>query len=119
MRGSRIRARTWRCVSDNQPSIVDMLTKKKAAAKPPRAALKEELPPPEAAAKKPGAPRGRKAAKRLSSSSDSDSDFGSKPSRSVAGKVGAEGALQCVVLLCWEQSSSHPQMGSWVRRALL
>ncbi|XP_031456500.1 DNA topoisomerase 2-alpha [Phasianus colchicus] len=71
---------------DNQPSIVDILTKKKAAPKPQRAALREELPPSEAAAKKPGAPRGRKAAKRLSSSSDSDSDFGSKPSKSTAVK---------------------------------
>nr|O42130.2 RecName: Full=DNA topoisomerase 2-alpha; AltName: Full=DNA topoisomerase II, alpha isozyme [Gallus gallus]BAA22539.2 DNA topoisomeraseII_alpha [Gallus gallus] len=74
---------------DNQPSIMDILTKKKAAPKAPRRAQREESPPSEATAavaKKPGPPRGRKATKRLTSSSDSDSDFGSRPSKSVAAK---------------------------------
>ncbi|XP_065605161.1 DNA topoisomerase 2-alpha [Cyrtonyx montezumae] len=85
---------------DNQPSIVDILSKKKAVLKPPRAAGRDEAPPPEAAvARKPGPTKGRKAAQRLQSSSDSDSDFGPKPSKSVAVKVctllhvSAEGAL--------------------------
>uniref|UniRef100_A0A8C2SVS6 DNA topoisomerase 2 n=1 Tax=Coturnix japonica TaxID=93934 RepID=A0A8C2SVS6_COTJA len=74
---------------DNQPSIMDILNKKKAAPKAPKAAAMGDSPPPKAAAvgaKKPGAPRGRKAAKKLSASSDSDSDFGSKPAKSVAAK---------------------------------
>ncbi|XP_021233799.1 DNA topoisomerase 2-alpha isoform X1 [Numida meleagris] len=82
-------AKKGSAAKDHQPSIMDILTKKKAAPKPSKAAVKEESPPAEAAAaaaKKPGAPRGRKAPKRLSSSSDSDSDFGSKPSKSVAAK---------------------------------
>lgn len=89
MKSSKRRVQTQRCVSDNQPSIMDILTKKKAAPKAPRAAPREESPPSEATAavaKKPGPPRGRKATKRLTSSSDSDSDFGSRPSKSVAAK---------------------------------
>ncbi|OXB63294.1 UNVERIFIED_CONTAM: hypothetical protein H355_011478, partial [Colinus virginianus] len=72
---------------DNQPSIMDILTKKKAVPKPPRAAGRDESPPPEAAVpRKPGPTKGRKAAQKLQSSSDSDSDFGPKPSKSVAAK---------------------------------
>lgn len=95
---------------------MDILTKKKAAPKAPRAAPREESPPSEATAavaKKPGPPRGRKATKRLTSSSDSDSDFGSRPSKSVAAKVCrlphvcAEGAPGCRVLFWWKRGGSR------------
>lgn len=116
MKSSKRRVQTQRCVSDNQPSIMDILTKKKAAPKAPRAAPREESPPSEATAavaKKPGPPRGRKATKRLTSSSDSDSDFGSRPSKSVAAKVCrlphvcAEGAPGCRVLFWWKRGGSR------------
>ncbi|OPJ74473.1 hypothetical protein AV530_001328 [Patagioenas fasciata monilis] len=77
---------------DNQPSIMDVLTKKKAAPKSSKTAVKEErssdLDAGAAGDKKPGPARGRKVTKRLPSisDSDSDSDFGSKPSKSVAAK---------------------------------
>ncbi|KAM8988579.1 DNA topoisomerase 2-alpha [Ara ararauna] len=78
---------------DNQPSIVDILTKKKAAPKSTTAAAKEGSLDSEAGAvgdKKPVQTKGRKVVKRqpsaLISDSDSESDFSSKPSKSVAAK---------------------------------
>lgn len=78
---------------DNQPSIVDILTKKKAAPKSVKTAAKEGSLDSEAGAvgdKKPAQTKGRKVIKRqpsaLISDSDSESDFGSKPSKSVAAK---------------------------------
>lgn len=76
---------------DNQPSIVDILAKKKAAPKSSKTAVKEGCPDSEAGAegdKKPSQTKGRKVIKRQPSSLDSDSDldFGSKPSKSVAAK---------------------------------
>ncbi|XP_017601460.1 PREDICTED: DNA topoisomerase 2-alpha [Corvus brachyrhynchos] len=67
---------------DNQPSIVDILAKKKAAPKPKPAAKEGPLRAAGDNAK------GRKVMKRQPSSldSDSDSDFGSKPAKSVASK---------------------------------
>uniref|UniRef100_A0A8C6ZG45 DNA topoisomerase 2 n=1 Tax=Nothoprocta perdicaria TaxID=30464 RepID=A0A8C6ZG45_NOTPE len=73
----------------NQPSIMDILTKKKAAPKSSKTTAKEESLDPNAATvapKKPGQTKGRKVTKRCPSFSDSDSDFGSKPSKSVAAK---------------------------------
>ncbi|XP_075299453.1 DNA topoisomerase 2-alpha [Opisthocomus hoazin] len=74
----------------NQPSIVDILTKKKAAPKSSKvAAAKEGSLDSEAGAggdRKPGQAKGRKVTKRQPSSLDSDSDFGAKPSKSVAAK---------------------------------
>ncbi|XP_009947168.1 PREDICTED: DNA topoisomerase 2-alpha, partial [Leptosomus discolor] len=72
---------------DNQPSIVDILTKTKAAPKPSKAAAKEGSLAAEAGAaggKKPGLAKGQKVTKRQPSplDSDSDSDFGLKPSKS-------------------------------------
>ncbi|KAK2536200.1 hypothetical protein Q9233_003409 [Columba guinea] len=77
---------------DNQPSIMDVFTKKKAAPKSSKTVVKEErssdLDAGAAGDKKPGPARVRKVTKRLPSisDSDSDSDFGSKPSKSVAAK---------------------------------
>ncbi|XP_009980526.1 PREDICTED: DNA topoisomerase 2-alpha, partial [Tauraco erythrolophus] len=76
---------------DNQPSIMDVLAKKKAAPKSSKAAPKEGPLDPEAGAagdKKPGQTKERKVMKRQPSSLDSDSDldFGLKPSKSVAAK---------------------------------
>ncbi|PKU31925.1 hypothetical protein llap_17771 [Limosa lapponica baueri] len=79
---------------DHQPSILEVLAKKKAAPKPSKAAAaKEGAPDAEAGGagnKKPGQARGRKVIKRqpssLDSNSDSDLDFGLKPSKSVAAK---------------------------------
>ncbi|XP_074018722.1 DNA topoisomerase 2-alpha [Numenius arquata] len=75
---------------DHQPSILEVLAKKKAAPKPSKAAA-EGAPDAEAGGagnKKPGQAKGRKVVKRQPSSldSDSDSDFGLKPSKSVAAK---------------------------------
>ena len=71
---------------------MDILAKKKAAPKSSKTAVKEGSLDSEAGAagdKKPGQTKGRKVIKRQPSSldSDSDSDFGSKPSKSVAAKV--------------------------------
>jgi len=70
---------------------VDILTKKKAAPKSSKvAAAKEGSLDSEAGAggdRKPGQAKGRKVTKRQPSSLDSDSDFGAKPSKSVAAKV--------------------------------
>ncbi|XP_065507105.1 DNA topoisomerase 2-alpha [Caloenas nicobarica] len=77
---------------DNQPSIMDVLAKKKAAPKSGKTVVKEERSPDldagAAGDKKPGPAKGRKVTKRPPSfsDSDSDSDFGSKPSKSVAAK---------------------------------
>ncbi|XP_009700105.1 PREDICTED: DNA topoisomerase 2-alpha, partial [Cariama cristata] len=76
---------------DNQPSIVEILAKKKAAPKASKPAAKEGSLDSETGAagdKKPGQTKGWKVVKRQPSSldSDSDSDFGSKPSKSVAAK---------------------------------
>lgn len=71
---------------------MDVLAKKKAAPKPSKTAGKEGPLDAEARGagdKKPGQAKGRKVVKRQPSSldSDSDSDFGLKPSKSVAAKV--------------------------------
>ncbi|XP_009327895.1 PREDICTED: DNA topoisomerase 2-alpha [Pygoscelis adeliae] len=75
---------------DNQPSIMDVLAKKKAAPKSGKTAVKEGSLDSEAGAAgdKLDKTKGRKVVKRQPSSldSDSDSDFGSKPSKSVAAK---------------------------------
>ncbi|XP_010279879.1 PREDICTED: DNA topoisomerase 2-alpha, partial [Phaethon lepturus] len=76
---------------DNQPSIMDILAKKKAAPKSSKTAVKEGSLRSETGAagdKKAGPSKGRKVVKRQPSSldSDSDSDFGLKPSKSVAAK---------------------------------
>ncbi|XP_075631033.1 DNA topoisomerase 2-alpha [Balearica regulorum gibbericeps] len=74
---------------DNQPSIMDILAKTKAAPKSSKTALKEGSQDSEHGAagyKKSGQTKGRKVIKRQTSSLDSDSDFGSKPSKSVAAK---------------------------------
>lgn len=67
---------------DNQPSIVDILAKKKAAPKPKPAAKEGPLHTEGDNAK------GRKVMKRQPKvmDSDSDSDFGSKPAKSLASK---------------------------------
>lgn len=77
-------------VSDNQPSIMDILAKTKAAPKSSKIALKEgsqDSEPGAAGDKKSGQTKGRKVIKRQTSPLDSDSDFGLKPSKSVAAKV--------------------------------
>ncbi|KAM6312297.1 DNA topoisomerase 2-alpha [Podargus strigoides] len=80
-------AKRARAADDNQPSIVDILAKKRAAPKASGAAGREgALDSAPAAGDKAGQPRGRKVVKRQQSSSDSDSDFVSKPSKSVAAK---------------------------------
>lgn len=69
---------------------MDILAKKKAVPKSSKTAVKEEPLDSDARAadvKKPGPTKGRKLTKRQPSSSDSDSDFGVKPSKSVAAKV--------------------------------
>lgn len=86
---------------------MDVLTKKKAAPKPSKTVVKEErssdLDAGAAGDKKPGPARVRKVTKRLPSisDSDSDSDFGSKLSKSAAAKVCAHtrGAARCGVLV--------------------
>ncbi|XP_025972113.1 DNA topoisomerase 2-alpha [Dromaius novaehollandiae] len=73
----------------NQPSIMDILAKKKAVPKSSKTASKEGSLDSNAETvvpKKPGPTKGRKVTKRQPSFSDSDSDFGSKPSKSVAAK---------------------------------
>uniref|UniRef100_A0A8B9PM84 DNA topoisomerase 2 n=1 Tax=Apteryx owenii TaxID=8824 RepID=A0A8B9PM84_APTOW len=73
----------------NQPSIMDILAKKKAAPKSSKTTSKEGSLDSNAETvvpKKPGPTKGRKVIKRQPSYSDSDSDFGSKPSKSVAAK---------------------------------
>ncbi|XP_061873943.1 DNA topoisomerase 2-alpha isoform X2 [Colius striatus] len=73
----------------HQPSIVDILSKKKAAPKSKQTEAKEGSQGAEtrtAAETKPGQARGRKATKRHQISSDSDSDFGLKPSKSNVAK---------------------------------
>lgn len=82
-REERNRGLTPCSVPDNQPSIMDILAKKKAAPKPKPAAKEGPLRAAGDNAK------GRKVMKRQPSSldSDSDSDFGSKPAKSVASKV--------------------------------
>ncbi|XP_009867181.1 PREDICTED: DNA topoisomerase 2-alpha, partial [Apaloderma vittatum] len=82
-------AKKGSAAKDHQPSIVDILTKPKAAPKPSKAAPKGRSLDPEAepaGGKKSGVTKGQKIAKRLPSFSDSDSDFGLKPSKSVAAK---------------------------------
>uniref|UniRef100_A0A8B9PTQ2 DNA topoisomerase 2 n=1 Tax=Apteryx owenii TaxID=8824 RepID=A0A8B9PTQ2_APTOW len=77
-------------ISGNQPSIMDILAKKKAAPKSSKTTSKEGSLDSNAETvvpKKPGPTKGRKVIKRQPSYSDSDSDFGSKPSKSVAAKV--------------------------------
>uniref|UniRef100_A0A8B9CEF4 DNA topoisomerase 2 n=1 Tax=Anser brachyrhynchus TaxID=132585 RepID=A0A8B9CEF4_9AVES len=79
---------------DNQPSIMDILAKKKAVPKSSKTAVKEESLDSDARAadaKKPGPTKGRKVIKRQPSSSDLDSDFDSKPSKSVAAKKSKQG----------------------------
>lgn len=69
---------------------MDILAKKKAVPKSSKTAVKEESLDSDARAadaKKPGPTKGRKVIKRQPSSSDLDSDFDSKPSKSVAAKV--------------------------------
>ncbi|NXW70734.1 TOP2A topoisomerase, partial [Hirundo rustica] len=75
-------AKKARTTKDNQPSIMDVLAKKKAAPKAKPAAKEGPLRGEGDNAK------GRKVLKRQPSSldSDSDSDFGSKPAKSVASK---------------------------------
>uniref|UniRef100_A0A8C0HR06 DNA topoisomerase 2 n=1 Tax=Buteo japonicus TaxID=224669 RepID=A0A8C0HR06_9AVES len=77
-------------VSDNQPSIMDILAKKKAAPKSKKTAVEGSLDSDARAVgdKKHGQTKGLKVSKRQPSflDSDSDSDFGSKPSKSVAAK---------------------------------
>ncbi|NXU61261.1 TOP2A topoisomerase, partial [Horornis vulcanius] len=77
-------AKKARATKDNQPSIMDILAKKKAAPKPKPAKEAKE------GALNAGGDnaKGRKVRKRQPSSldSDSDSDFGSKPAKSVASK---------------------------------
>ncbi|KAM8795340.1 DNA topoisomerase 2-alpha [Eudromia elegans] len=73
----------------NQPSIMDILAKKKAAPKSSKTTAKEESLDSKAETalpKKPGQTKGRKVTKRCPSFSDSDSDFGLKPSKSIAAK---------------------------------
>ncbi|NWU93383.1 TOP2A topoisomerase, partial [Upupa epops] len=69
----------------NQPSIMDILAKKKPAVK--KKEEEEELPEPKAG-KKAAVTKSRKATKRHLSflDSDSDSDFGLRPSKSTAAK---------------------------------
>ncbi|XP_074782672.1 DNA topoisomerase 2-alpha isoform X1 [Athene noctua] len=79
--------------TDNQPSIMDLLAKKKAAPKPSKAGKEGPLDAKAGGAagdKKPAQTKGRKVTRKqpraFISDSDSDSDFGSKPSKSVAAK---------------------------------
>ncbi|XP_069733450.1 DNA topoisomerase 2-alpha [Phaenicophaeus curvirostris] len=84
-------AKKTSAAKDNQPSIMDILAKKKAPPKASKTAAKEASLDPEAGAagsKKPAQTKGRKVTKRQPNFSDSDSgsDFGPKPSKSVAAK---------------------------------
>ncbi|KAM9657800.1 DNA topoisomerase 2-alpha [Morphnus guianensis] len=83
-------AKAARATKDNQPSIMDILAKKKAAPKSKKTAVEGSLDSDTRAAgdKKHGQTKGLKVSKRQPSflDSDSDSDFGSKPSKSVAAK---------------------------------
>lgn len=83
-------AKKARATKDNQPSIMDILAKKKAAPKSKKTAVEGSLDSDARAAgdKKRGQTKGLKVSKRQPSflDSDSDSDFGSKPSKSVAAK---------------------------------
>ncbi|XP_010583869.1 PREDICTED: DNA topoisomerase 2-alpha [Haliaeetus leucocephalus] len=83
-------AKKARATKDNQPSIMDILAKKKAAPKSKKTVVEGSLDSDARAAgdKKHGQTKGLKVSKRQPSflDSDSDSDFGSKPSKSVAAK---------------------------------
>uniref|UniRef100_A0A8C0FQE1 DNA topoisomerase 2 n=1 Tax=Bubo bubo TaxID=30461 RepID=A0A8C0FQE1_BUBBB len=112
--------------TDNQPSIMDLLAKKKAAPKSNKTAGKEGSLDAKAGGaagdKKPGQTKGRKVTRKqpraFVSDSDSDSDFGSKPSKSVAAKVctlrRAEGFYLlsgCQETPCWAGSAPRSPPG--------
>ncbi|XP_042643154.1 DNA topoisomerase 2-alpha [Tyto alba] len=84
-----VAAKKASATKDIQPSIMDILAKKKAAPKPSKTAAKAGSLDSEAGAvgdRKPGQTKGRKVVRKQPSSSNSDSDFGLKPSKSFAAK---------------------------------